>query len=426
MSDLLAGIRVIESATLFNGDTLGAHLGDLGADVIKVESPGMGDYLRHFLGQITPGNSPAHVQINRNKRSIAINLRAEEGREIFWRLLETADVFVDGNASDACTKLGVGYEHQRARKPNIVYCQYSGFGASGPYANIPTHGQMMDALAGAYPRAMGADGFLVPTTVPTPMRSVNTGGEGTAAGAIHAAFHVAAALVQRERTGHGAFIDISGTEGVISQAWIAATYSLNEHRMTDTSTMPSTTDGEMNGATYQYYECADGHNVLFCCIEQKFWRNFCRAIAREDLLDANRANGAPGGHVDFSIGEIELRHELQRVFSTQPLAEWMRLASEFDFALGPAYRSVVEAAQDPHIRARNTFHTATHPEAGEYTFVKEAGIVAGQPYRIRHHAPRLGQHSTGVLTDLGYSAHDVQGFLASGLVEQSKPDILEH
>src|SRR5688572_10540600 len=117
MSDLLSGIRVLESAMLFNGDTVGAHLADLGADVIKVEGPPVGDYLRHFLGQIAPGYSPAHVQINRNKRSIAIDLRSDAGREVFWKLLDTADVFVDGNAADACDKLGIGYAAQRARKP---------------------------------------------------------------------------------------------------------------------------------------------------------------------------------------------------------------------------------------------------------------------------------------------------------------------
>ena len=114
MSELLAGVRVIESAMLFNGDTVGAHLGDLGADVIKVEAPPVGDYLRHFLGQVVPGHSPAHIQINRNKRSIAIDLRKPEGLEVFWRLLDTADVFVDGNASDACDRLGIGYDEQRA------------------------------------------------------------------------------------------------------------------------------------------------------------------------------------------------------------------------------------------------------------------------------------------------------------------------
>jgi crotonobetainyl-CoA:carnitine CoA-transferase CaiB-like acyl-CoA transferase len=400
MSELLAGIRVLESAVLFNGGTLGAHLADLGADVIKVESPQGGDYLRHFLGQITPGNSPAHVQANRGKRSITLDLRTDGGREIFWRLLDTADVFVDGNAADACDKLGIGYEAQAARKPDIVYCQYSGYGSVGPYRSIPTHGQMMDALAGAHPRRMGEDGFLHPSSHVGPMRGVDTGGEGTAAGAIHAAFHVAAALVQRHRTGEGAFIDVAGTDGVIGQAWIAASYALNEHRITDDSTMPPITDGSLTGAKYQFYETADGKVLLFCCIEPKFWRNFCRAVGREDLSGRNAGGGA-GGPVDFGRDEDDLRRELQKIIGSRPLDEWTALAAEHDIALGPAPRSVVEAAEDPHVRGRGVIHTQEHPKVGEFTYVGEVGRVAGQPYRVRRPAPDLGEHTDEILADLG-------------------------
>jgi crotonobetainyl-CoA:carnitine CoA-transferase CaiB-like acyl-CoA transferase len=413
MSELLAGVRVLESAMLFNGDTVGAHLGDLGADVIKVEGPPVGDYLRHFLGQIAPGNSPAHVQINRNKRSIGLDLRTESGREVFWRLLATADVFVDGNAADACDKLGIGYEAQKARKPDIIYCQYTGFGRVGPYASIPTHGQMMNALAAAAPMDMGEDGFLHNAKPEgAPMRGTETGGEGTAAGGIHGAYFVAAALVQRALTGEGAYIDVSGYEGVIAQAWISSTYWLNAHRITDRATLPASEGDEMTGALYQFYECADGRNILFCCIEPKFWKNFCTAIDRPDLLGANRASG--GAEVDFGGGQDDLRRELQSIFRTRPMSEWVGLAVAHDIALGPAYRSLLEAAEDPHYLARQSFHTDVHPEAGEYTFVKEAGLVSGQPYRIRHHAPRYGEHTAEVLSELGYSGDDIDQLLAAG------------
>jgi formyl-CoA transferase len=258
----------------------------------------------------------------------------------------------------------------------------------------------MDALAGAHPQRMGVDGFLHPAPHVGPMRGMDTGGEGTAAGAIHAAFHVAAALVQRERTGQGAFIDVAGTDGVVGQAWIAATYALNEHRIADATTMPPITGGSLTGAKYQFYEAADGRVLLFCCIEPKFWRNFCRAIAREDLIDRNTAGG-PGGPVDFGRDEDDLRRELQKIFAERPLDEWTVMAAEHDIALGPAPRSILEAAHDRHVSGRGVIHTQEHPKVGEFTYIGEVGRVAGQPYRVRRPAPDLGEHTDEILAELG-------------------------
>src|ERR1700676_2670794 len=130
------------------GDQTSRLLGDLGADVIKVERPGTGDYLRELGDRITPQNSVFHLLCNRNKRSIELGLRSEAGRAVFYDLLATADVFVDGFAGDACEKLGIGYEAQRAVKPDIIYCQASGFGTRGEYSQIPVHGYMMGSVAG--------------------------------------------------------------------------------------------------------------------------------------------------------------------------------------------------------------------------------------------------------------------------------------
>lgn len=415
MSKLLAGIRVLESAQLFNGDSLGMFLGDVGADVIKVESPFLGDYLRDFLGQITPHHSPAHLQVNKNKRSVTIDLRQEPGRAVFWRLLDTADVFIDGNMAGVMDKLGVGYEAQQACKPDIIYCQYTGYGSEGPYADIPTHGQMMNALAAATPMRMTDDGLMHPIhPAPGRMGDMLMGGDGTAAGAIHAAFHVAAALVRRERTGQGTFIDVAGHDGVIAQAWIGATYALNYERISDRSSLPAERGAEgSTSAKYQWYETRDRKNMLFCCIEPKFWRNFCNAIGRGDLLEAHDERHP----VDFGGGEIELRRELQRIFHQRDQVEWVALAAQHDIAMGPAPVTLAEARLDPHLRTRNIIVDGEHPHAGPFTYIGEAAKVAGDGYEVRYPAPLLGEHTRAILAeDLGMTDDELDRLAAAQVI----------
>lgn len=394
MPGLLDGVRVLESAMLFNGDRLGCLLGDLGADVIKVEAPPVGDYLRDFLGQIAPHQSPAHLEVNKHKRSLVLNLRKDDGRDLFWRLLETADVFVDGNAGDALDRLGIGYEAQRAHKPSIIYCQYSGFGGSGPYAQIPTHGQMMNALAAGTPQETGPDGFLRPSTVEPFMGGISRD-DGTATGGLFAAYSIAAALWRRERTGVGARIDVAASDAVLANSWIGATYALNQHRLTDRRSLPATSSAEPS-AKYQYYETRDGKAILFCGIEPKFWRNFCRAVGREDL------DGAEGDFpVDFAAGQDTLRSELRKIFRTKDLADWVQIARDADIAMGPAYASVNELLDDPHFAARGLLVDGHHDVAGPYTYVGFPAIIEDSPYRVQRGAPRLGEHTDELLAELG-------------------------
>jgi crotonobetainyl-CoA:carnitine CoA-transferase CaiB-like acyl-CoA transferase len=412
---LLTGTRVLESAQLFNGDTLGALLGDLGADVVKIESPFRGDYLRDMLGQVAPHNSPAHLQINKNKRSVALDLRKDEGRKLFWDLLATADVFVDGNSADALAKLGVGYEHQSCRRPEIVYCQYTGYGATGPYAKIPTHGQMMNAAAGGTRVEMGHDGLVRPYHGPQAFNGIASGGEGTAAGATFAALHIAAALVQRQRTGHGCYLDVAASEAVISSAWIAATYQLNGARITDRRSLPHPIDPQGTAsAKYQFYRTADKRFVLFCCIEPHFWNNFCKVADREDLIDQKGS-----GPVDFAVTddpEQALRREIQKIIETRTQAEWTELAAEHDIAIGPALQED-ELRSDPQLSARAAFIDVEHPVAGPFTHVTLPALVDGQrSTEIRYHAPALGEQTDEILTELGCTRERIDELRTLGVV----------
>jgi len=407
--ELLKGVRVIESGSLLQADTVGMLLGDLGAEVIKVEHPKYGDYLRDILGQITPHHSPAHIQVNRNKRSLTLDLRQDRARDVFWKLLDTADVFVDGNLAGVCDRLGVGYEEQRRHKPDIVYVQHTGFGAIGPYGSIPTHGASQNALAGDWPMGRGDDGFMheIPKTSEFPLKAA----EGTAAGSVWAAYYAAAAVVRKVLTGEGCYVDVAASDAVVFSLWVTTVHDLNAHRITDFSTVPRMDGSEFAGAKYQFYETSDEKVVLFCGIEPKFWTAFCRAAGREDLLEQH--DDSLG--VDFGRDDDDLRRELQRVFSTRTLSEWMDLAVTVHTAIAPAPRDIHEVREDPHIGRRQIFFEGEHPVAGPFTFVGVPGIVDGQPFDVASPAPLHGEHTRELLGELGYDDEQIDGMLAEGI-----------
>ena len=412
MSDLLSGVRVLESAVLLNGDTLGMLLGDLGADVIKVETPPAGDYLRDILGQMEPRHSPAHLQANKNKRSIALDLSSDGGREVLWDLLKGADVFVDGFTAGASDRLGIGYEQQRSRKPDIVYCQYTGFGSVGPYARMPAHGQMMNAGAAAVTLGVGDDGFVRPAENRELMWGTSIGGDGTAAGAVHAALRVAAALYRRQVTGEGCFLDVSAADAVVAQGWIGAVYGLNYDRITDHTGLKDPGAEPLTGAKYQYYRTADERFVLFCCIEPKFWERFCRLVGRDDLIDAQLEPGP----VDFARDADELRRELQAVFETRTQREWVDMAIRERVPIGPAHQGVASLRDDPQMTARQILVEGRHPVAGSFTYVGEPAIVDEQPYAVPRPAPAFGANTTEILTEIGYDQSRIAELFAGSII----------
>jgi crotonobetainyl-CoA:carnitine CoA-transferase CaiB-like acyl-CoA transferase len=417
LSDLLTGVRVIESAVLLNGDTVGMLLGDLGADVVKVETPPVGDYLRYFLGQLTPGVSVAHAQVNKNKRSVLLNLTTATGLDAFWRLIDTADIFIDGNRPGVCNKLGVGPDAMLKRRPSIVYVQHTGFGATGPYASIPPHGMMMNALVGAHTLRKGDDGQLYPTT---PERDgANLGGEATSVGALHAALHAVAGLLRARATGVGAHIDVAASDATALTAWLAITLQRNDSRITDRTGMAERSGGEMTGSRYQFYATADDKVVLFGCIEQRFWDLWASAAGRDDLVGRE----ATGGNSAVEWGDADERRLVADVIRTKTLAEWVSLAADHGFALSPAHQDAEDVVNDPHVRTRNVFVDGEHPVAGPISYVGSAAVVDGKPHEVRRHAPSPGEHSREILAEVGMSNDDIDRLLHPhpASTETSKP-----
>jgi len=389
VTGLLEGVSVVETGVLMAVDHLGRLLGDEGADVVKVEAPPIGDYLRNIMTRFAPDWSTFHLALNRNKRSLVCDARTVDGQEVMHRLLARADVFITGNVGHTNRKLGLDYESVAAVRPEIVYCQITGFGAAGPYAEIPTHGQMMDALGGAAaPMAPNAHGEVEPTG-PGP---ANSG--GVVLGPLYAAFGVAAALVRARSTGVGCYLDVSCADAVLASRWLDALAMFNPD-LVDRSWAGK---GPGASAKYQHYETADGRYVLFCAIEAKFWEHWCRAVGRDDLVAAHDTEVV----VDFAGGEDALRAEIQSVFHTKTLREWVELAAECDVAMGPALQ-LDEVMEDPHLAARGQIVTEHHPRFGDVLTLGNPLVVPGVEFAPRS-APALGEHTEEVLAELGYDA----------------------
>ena len=389
MNGLLSGFRVVESSMLLNGASVGMMLADLGADVIKVESPFLGDYLRieetHHL----------HLQANKNKRSLALDLRHPAGREAMQRLIATADVFVTNARPGANEKLGLGVAQLRELKPDLVYCQYTGFGATGPYASVPTHGQMMDALAGAMPVQMAGDGLVQPNASLRRVCTLASGGEGTATGASYAAFHICAALAARARTGQGCFIDAGAAQAVVANAWVAASTLANRPAQ---AAYWQDEESLRGVARYQFYRAADGKYLLFCPEEKKFWATFCDAIGRPELKERHRG--------------VDLRRELQAVFESRTREDWMDMAVALGLPIGPANDGIEEVRNDPQMRARELFVERDDPQLGRFTYIGQPVVVDGRASSVERRAPTLGEHTREILLALGYGEADLARFAA--------------
>ena len=389
---LLEGVRVIESSLLGPGE-LTTFLADMGADVIKVEPPD-GDYVRRMTWPIVNGVSLMHLHLHRGKRSITIDLRKPEGVDVYLDLVRGADAVVEAMRPGALARRGLGYEQLREVNPRIVFCSISGYGATGPYRDMASHGLAYDTWAGIVKPEYDDDGFCRIPEHPS---------IGIHAGPLMGALGVLAGVTRARATGEGCQMEIAQSDAAAYMDWYRIetwrAYERPESEVTGNASdnyerREPGTAGMREGVRYQLYESVDGH-VLFMASEQLFWRNFCEAVDRMDLFER-----WPGAEVaDHARHNLEMQAELRDIFKTRTSAEWLELAERVNTAIAPVNTSK-SIADDPQFQDRFPWIPAERLDADQIPFpLKVADVEEPVPTR----APTPGEHSDEVLADvLGY------------------------
>ena len=401
----LEGIKIIELVHLPPGELCTMILGDLGADIIKIEAlPQTSSRGAGFLSGPEADSlkaAAAYNALNRNKKSIRINLKSEEGRQVFYRMLKNADVIVEGFRPGAVKRMGVDYETVNQINPRIIYCSLSGYGQDGPYSQFPGHDINYISVAGVL-NLIGQSG-QAPTI---PLNFI----ADFAGASLHGAIGILAALFAREKTGKGQYVDISYTDSVITlMTFFLQNYfgmGLNFPR------------GEwaLAGAYPYYTTYVTGDNKLISlgCVEPWFWENLCNLIGRPDLkpfscnifLHMQKQNDPSWSHVE---------EELSKIFRTKTRDEWFDLLNKNDIPAGKVY-TIDEVVSDPQLLHRQMILEFDHPKLGKIRHPGIAIKLSETPGQVRSFAPYSGEHTEEVLTSVGYTRTDLVQLRKAGVI----------
>lgn len=389
----LEGIRVVEMGVMIAVPGAAETLAGFGASVIKVEDTRRGDELRSY-GSTRNGMSGWFANANAGKRSISVDLTTEAGVGILWALLAEADVFIQGFRAGVLDRLGFGYEAVSKRLPTLIYCSSTGFGESGPYADMPAYDPIVQSLS-------GWAGFQTVDGNPTLHKSMVS--DKTAASYNTKA--VLAALVQRGRTGEGCHIEASMLESNIMFNWPDAMMqcTLLEEDANHTPNI---------FASYRLYQCLDGWVTIACGTDQQ-WQSLCRALGRPDYVEDPRFQTAADRGANI-VAYFDVTAELAAGFDVDTVVSRLR---EADVPVAPVH-ALDDVRRDPQVKAREFVTTRSHPVVGRFLSPRPPVSMFGEELELSP-APLLGEHSRGILAELGYPPAKIDELAAAGVIRTS-------
>lgn len=390
----LAGVRVLEVSQVMAGPYAGMLLADMGADVIKIEPPGTGDQTRGAMGFKMKGpDSLGFLNMNRNKRSVALNLKSDAGRKLLLQLAKDADILIENYRPGAMKRLGLGYEDIKAVNPRLVYTSISGFGQTGPWADRPGFDLMAQAMSGV----MSVTGYPggPPVKAGVPVADIGC--------ALFAIYGTLSAYIGAKASGQGQYIDAA----LFDAAMAFSVWDICDYWGTGKPPEPLGTSNKMT-APYQAMAASDGYFVMGAN-NQKLWHLLCTVMDRKELLDDARF-----GTISLRLANrAALEEALELSFRLRPKDDWVKLLLAAGIPAGPIL-TYPEAFEGEHGRARQMRMEIDHPIEGKVPNIGFPVKLSGTPQQVRRHPPLLGEHTAEVLAELGIDAQEQARLGAQG------------
>lgn len=390
----LKGVRVLDLSRLLPGPYCTLMMADYGAEVIKIEEPGKGDYIR-WRKPAVEGVGARHLTINRNKKSIELNLKTDEGKEIFKKMAANADVILESFRPGVMDRLGLGYQEISKINEGIIYCSLTGYGQTGPYRTLPGH----DINYIGYSSILGLIGEKDGKPIVPGVQIADIGG-----GALMALSGICMALFHKERTGKGQYIDVSMMDGAVTWLYAAASDYFASGKV------PKRGRNRLDGhfAFYNVYETKDKKFLSVGASELKFWKRICELVEKPEWISLHE------GSEDV---QEKLKQDLTELFKQEDLKYWLDLLGSEETCVGPV-NDIEQIFNDPHVIERELFKEMDHPIAGT---VKQIGFpikFSNTKGKIYSHAPILGEHTEEILSQLDYSNEKIEQLRNGGVIGQ--------